>query len=80
MQAKTCAKDLIEILGGVGWTQAEIAKEIGAARSSISRIAAGQRNPTREIVYGLLKLVEQESKKLRVVRERVLRCLDGELE
>lgn len=80
MQARTCAKDLIEILGGVGWSQTEIATEIGAARSSICRIAAGQQNPTREIFYGLLKLVEQESKKLRVVRERVLHCLDGELE
>lgn len=79
MNATTLPKDLVGALVAIGWSQSEIAAELGLRRETVSRIAAGLQTPKRESFYKLLDLVERESARIRRLREHILKLTEGEL-
>lgn len=56
-------RDVIDILHKYGYSNAEIAKETGVDRPSVSRIANGLVQPRRETYQKILDLAERESAK-----------------
>lgn len=65
-------QDLLRLLRAFGWTQAELAKEIGVQQCAVSRIINGLQMPRRSTVEGIMRLAEAEAAKFRSFRDRVL--------
>jgi transcriptional regulator with XRE-family HTH domain len=51
------ADAILEARLGKGWTQSELAREVGTKQANISRIESGIANPTTQIINRLIKVL-----------------------
>ena len=80
MKAATFVPDTIGILKSFGWTQKEIASEIGVTQGTLSRAQSGAQSLRRKSVDKLMVLLEREGLRIKALREKLLSATEGELE
>ena len=80
MRSANFVKEMVAILRDLGWTQKEIADEIGVGQGTVSRAVQGSQVMRRASVDKLLALIEQQGLRIKAVRERFLQVTEGGLE
>lgn len=80
MKAATFVPDMIGILKSFGWTQKEIASEIGVTQGTLSRVQSGAQSLRRKSVDKLMVLLEREGLRIKALREKFLSATEGDLE